>query len=161
MLNIEVLCVGKVNADYFAAGCAEFAKRAGGLANLRVTELPEEPIREKNPGEATIRKALEKEGEAMLAKLRKGTRVVALCIEGKQLSSEELADWMQSCAVTGSGDFTFIIGSSHGIAPGVKQRAELKLSMSKMTFPHQLARLMLLEQIYRALSILAGSKYHK
>jgi 23S rRNA (pseudouridine1915-N3)-methyltransferase len=87
--------------------------------------------------------------------------VVALCIEGKQLSSEELADWMAAGAVAGSGDFTFIIGSSHGIAPAVKQRAELRLSMSKMTFPHQLARLMLLEQIYRALSILAGSKYHK
>ena len=161
MLNVEVLCVGKVNAAYLAEGCSEYAKRAGGLASLKVTELPEEPIREKNASEAVIRRALEKEGEAMLAHLRRGTRVVALCIEGKPLSSEELAAWMQAGAVAGNGDFTFVIGSSHGLAPAVKQRAELRLSMSRMTFPHQLARLMLLEQIYRALTILQGGKYHK
>ena len=161
MLNIEVLCVGKVNADYFAKACEEYRKRASGLAELRVTELPEETIHEKNAGPAVIARALEKEGEAMLARLRKGTRVVALCIEGKLLSSEELADWMQQSAVGGSGDFTFVIGSSHGLAPAVKQRAELRLSMSRMTFPHQLARVMLLEQLYRALSILQGGKYHK
>lgn len=161
MLNIELLCVGKVNAAYLAQGCEEYAKRANGLASLRVTELAEEPIREKNASPAVIDKALEKEGEALLAKLRKNTRVVALCIEGKQLSSEDLAAWMAEGALAGSGDFTFIIGSSHGLSPAVKQRAELRLSMSKMTFPHQLARLMLLEQVYRALSILQGTKYHK
>ncbi len=161
MLNIEILCVGKVNAAYLADGCAEYAKRAGGLANFHITELPEETIREKNAGQALIDRALEKEGQAMLTRLRKGTKVVALCIEGKQLSSEELAAWLSDSAVAGSGDFTFIIGSSHGLAPVVKQRADLRLSMSRMTFPHQLARLMLTEQLYRALSILQGSKYHK
>ncbi len=161
MLNIEILCVGKVNAAYLAEGCAEYAKRAGGLANFRITELPEEPVREKNASQAVIVKALEKEGAAILAHLRKGTKLVALCIEGRQLSSEELADWLAGSAVAGSGDFTFVIGSSHGLAPAVKQAAALRLSMSRMTFPHQLARLMLTEQLYRALSILQGGKYHK
>ncbi len=161
MLNIEILCVGKMNAAYLADGCAEYAKRAGGLANFRITELPEETLREKNASQTLIDRALEKEGQAMLARLRKGTRVVAMCIEGKQLSSEELAAFFADSAVSGSGDITFVIGSSHGLAPAVKQRADLRLSMSRMTFPHQLARLMLAEQIYRSLSILQGSKYHK
>ena len=161
MLNIDLLCVGKVNAAYLAAGCAEYAKRAGGLAQLRVTELPEEPIREKAASAALISRAMEKEGAALLAHLRKGSRLVALCIEGDPLSSEELAAWMADGALAGNGDITFVIGSSHGLAPAVKQRAALRLSMSRMTFPHQLARLMLLEQVYRALSILQGGKYHK
>lgn len=161
MLNIEVLCIGKVNADYFARGCEEYCRRAQGLAALRVVELPEEPLHEKNASPALIDRALEREGDALLKHLRHSTHAVALCIEGQQKSSEELAGWLQQCAVGGSGDFTFIIGSSHGLAEKVKQRCELRLSMSRMTFPHQLARLMLLEQLYRALTILGGGKYHK
>lgn len=161
MLRIEILCVGKLNAAYCAEGCQEYLKRLGGLADVRVTQLPEEPLNEKNASEAVVARALEKESAAMLAKLRRGSRLVALCIEGRSLSSEELAAWLDAAALAGEGDVTFAIGSSHGLAPAVKQRAALCLSMSRMTFPHQLARLMLLEQIYRALSILQGGKYHK
>ncbi len=161
MLRIEILCIGKMNADYFAKGCDEYIKRAGGLANVTVTELPEEPIREKNASPLTVEKALQKEGELLVSHLRKGTRVVAMCVEGKMLSSEELAEWMQAGAVSGNGDITFIIGSSHGLSNAVKQTAALRLSMSRMTFPHQMARLVLSEQIYRALTILQGMSYHK
>ena len=159
-MNITVIAVGKLKEAFWVSACAEYLKRLSAYAKVTVREVADvDPARA--GGDAA---AVEREGEgvcAALAKLPERTHVVLLDIRGRERSSEELADWLQAGAVAGSGDFTFIIGSSHGIAPAVKQRAELKLSMSKMTFPHQLARLMLLEQIYRALSILAGSKYHK
>ena len=105
--------------------------------------------------------ALEKEGAAILAQVKRGAALVALCVEGKQLSSEELAGWIEKQGVGGCGDLAFVIGSSHGLAPAVKQAAALRFSMGRITLPHQLARLVLCEQIYRAFSINAGSKYHK
>ena len=124
-------------------------------------ELAEETIYEKAAGPQSIEKALEKEGKAILAAVPKGAEIVALCIEGKLLTSEELSGYLAEKAGSGSGSVAFVIGSSHGLAPCVKAAAQKKLSMSKMTFPHQLARVMLLEQLYRAFSIAAGTKYHK
>lgn len=161
MQKITVICVGKLGQEFLQKGCAEYIKRLGGFCELRIVELQEELIREKSAGEAQIARALEKEGERILAAVPKGAALVALCIEGKQISSEELAGLLRERAGSGHADLAFAIGSSHGLAPSVKQRAQLRLSMSRMTFPHQLARLMLLEQIYRAASINAGTRYHK
>lgn len=161
MQHIDLICIGKLNAPYFAAGVAEYAKRLGGYCDFRIIELPEETVREKNASPAAIAKALDKEGDHILANLHKGAALVALCIEGKELSSEELAARIADAAQSGAGDMAFVIGSSHGLAPKVKQAAALRMSMSRMTFPHQLARLMLTEQLYRAFSINAGAKYHK
>ncbi len=161
MQNIDLICLGKLNAGYYAAGVADYQKRLGAFCNFRIIELPEETIHEKNSSPAVIQKALEEEGRNILAHLRKGSALVALCVEGKELSSPQLAAFLEEKALSGAGDVTFVIGSSHGLAPQVKQAAALKLSMSAMTFPHQLARLMLTEQIYRAFTITKGIKYHK
>ena len=161
MQNIDLICVGKLNAAWCAAGVAEYQKRLSGYCGFRIIELPEAPIAEKNAGEAVIARALQKEGEAILAHLRKGAGLVALCIEGRQLSSEELAGFIAQRAVSGAGDLAFVIGSSHGLAPAVKQAAVLRFSMGRVTLPHQLARVVLCEQLYRAFSINAGAKYHK
>lgn len=161
MQRITVICVGKLGQDFLQKGCAEYAKRLGGYCELKVIELPEEQIRDKTASKAQIKRALEKEGERILASLPKNAAPVALCIEGKLCSSEELAGFLRDQAVFGRGEAAFIIGSSHGLSDAVKQRAVLRLSMSRMTFPHQLARLLLLEQLYRAASINAGTKYHK
>lgn len=159
--NITVIALGKLNADYFKKAAAEYEKRLSAYCKLKITELPEEMIAEKNASSAVIAKALEKEGRAILSAVPKGSAIVAMCIEGKQKTSEELAEYLEERAGSGAGDVTFVIGSSHGLADSVKQAASVKLSMSKMTFPHQLARVMLLEQIYRAFSISNGGKYHK
>ena len=161
MQKITLICVGKLGQEFLQKGCAEYAKRLSSFCDLRIIELQEELIREKAAGEALIARALEKEGEKIFAAVPKGAALVALCIEGKQISSEELADFLRERAGSGHADLAFVIGSSHGLASAVKQRAQLRLSMSRMTFPHQLARLMLLEQIYRAASINAGTRYHK
>ncbi len=161
MQNIQIICLGKMNADYYRAAAAEYEKRLSAYCRVTITELNEEAINDKNPSNVLIEKALRKEGEAILAAVQKGACIVALCIEGRHMASEELADLLSQSAVRGNGDFAFVIGSSHGLSPKVKAAAAHRLSMSKMTFPHQLARVMLLEQIYRAFSINNGSKYHK
>lgn len=160
MQNITVIALGKMNADYYAKAAAEYTKRLSAFCKLQVIELAEEAIAEKNASDAVIAKALEKEAKAILTNVPKGSHLVTLCIEGKQKTSEELAAFFAEKASSGAGDITFVIGSSHGLSPAVKE-ASVRLSMSKMTFPHQLARVMLLEQIYRAFSICAGTKYHK
>ncbi len=161
MQNIQLICLGKCNAKYFAEGVAEYQKRLGAFVSFQIVELPEENIQEKNASPAVIEKALEKEAKAILGSVKKGASIVALCIEGKQLSSEELAAWMDDRAQSGNGDAAFVIGSSHGLAPVVKQAASLKFSMGRITMPHQMARLVLTEQIYRACTINHGMKYHK
>ena len=161
MQNIDLICVGKLNAAYFAAGVAEYQKRLSAFYNFRIIELPEAAIADKNASEASIQKALQKEGEAILAARRKGAFLAALCVEGKSVSSEELADLISRQALSGVGDMAFVIGSSHGLSPQVKAAASAKISLGRITLPHQLARLVLCEQIYRAFSINAGSKYHK
>lgn len=161
MQSVTLIAVGKLNEAYFAAAAAEYQKRLAAFCRFRMVEIPEETISEKNASDAVVAKALEKEGAAILAAVPKGAAVIALCIEGKMLSSEALAAEFERRAVSGNGDMAFVIGSSHGLSPRVKAAASLRLSMSPMTFPHKLARVMLLEQIYRAFSILAGTKYHK
>ena len=146
MQNIDLICVGKLNAPYFAAGVAEYQKRLGAFCNFRIIELPEAAI-----ADAT----------AILSSLRKGEYLAALCVEGKQFSSEELAKLIADRANSGAGDIAFVIGSSHGLADSVKKAANAKLSMGRITMPHQLARLVLTEQIYRACTINNGMKYHK
>ena len=160
MQNIDLICVGKLNAKYFAEGVAEYQKRLAAFASFRIIELPEEKIEEKNASDAVVKKALDKEGKAILSNVRKGAAIVAMCIEGRQISSEELAQFLAQRAGSGAGDVAFVIGSSHGLAEEVK-RAALKFSMGRITMPHQLARLVLTEQIYRACTINAGMKYHK
>ena len=157
MQTITLIALGKLNADYYAKAAAEYAKRLSAYCRLNIVELPEEPIAEKNASPAVIGKALEKEARAILTAVPKGSSLAALCVEGKQKTSEELAAYLDERAGSGAGDVAFVIG----LADSVKQTASLRLSMSKMTFPHQLARVMLLEQLYRAFSINHGGKYHK
>lgn len=161
MQNIDLICVGKLNATYFAAGVAEYQKRLAGFCNFRVLELLEAALPDKNASPAQIEKALEKEGKAILNAVRKGAYLVALCVEGRQISSEELAALIADRAGSGAGNMAFVIGSSHGLAPEVKQAAQARISLGRITLPHQLARLVLAEQIYRACTINAGMKYHK
>ena len=161
MQNIDLICLGKLNAAYCAAGVAEYQKRLSAFCNFRIIELPEELIREKNASAAVIEKALDKEGTAILSHVRKGAAIVAMCVEGKLVSSEDLAAFVSERALQGAGDIAFVIGSSHGLSPKVKQAAALKFSMGRITLPHQLARLVLIEQLYRACTINAGMKYHK
>lgn len=161
MQNIDLICIGKLNASYFAAGVAEYQKRLGGFCNFRIVELPEATIADKNASEKQIAKALEKEGEAILHAVRKGAYLVALCVEGKQISSEELADLLAQRAGSGAGDVAFVIGSSHGLDERVKRAAQARISLGRITLPHQLARLVMTEQLYRACTINAGMKYHK
>ena len=160
MLSVHIICVGKLKEKFYAAAVEEYAKRLSGYCKLTLTELPEEKLGD-SPSPAQIEAALAKEGAAVLARLPKGGAVTALCVEGQGLSSEALSDKMAAWATQGRSQLVFLIGSSHGLHPTVKAAADFKLSMSQMTFPHHLARVMLLEQIYRAFKIQEGSGYHK
>ena len=160
MLTIQVLCVGKLKEKHFAAACAEYEKRLGAFCRLQVAELPEERLPE-DPSPAQIDAALEKEAQRILAKLPRGGKLTALCVEGQAMSSEALAAQVEKWSVEGCSQLTFVIGGSFGLHPSVKAAAQLRLSMSPMTFPHHLARVMVLEQIYRAFQINKGTRYHK
>ncbi len=155
-----MIAVGKLSA-YYAQGVAEYAKRLQGFCKFEIVELSEETINEKNASKAVIDSALQKEGVRILAAVPKNAKIVAMCVEGKHLTSEEFSQTFNKAAQSGTSCMAFAIGSSHGLCNTVKDKAFLKLSLSKMTLPHQLARLVLTEQIYRALSITAGIKYHK
>jgi 23S rRNA (pseudouridine1915-N3)-methyltransferase len=159
MLNVRVIAVGKLKEKYLADGCAEYYKRLGGLCRLDVIEIPAARLPE-NPSGLQIQSALGDEAGRILAKT-KGSLLVALCIEGDMLDSEQLAGRIQAFAQNGAGALSFVIGSSYGLSEALKAQAALRLSLSRMTFAHQLARLMLAEQLYRALSIGANGKYHK
>lgn len=159
MISVKLVCVGKLKEKWLSEACAEYVKRLSRYCSLSVTELAEHTLPEK-PSEAQISAALEKEG-AEIIKACEGCYVVAACVEGTQLGSEELSRALDRLSVEGKGKLAFVIGSSHGLSDAVKRRADMRLSVSKMTFPHQLFRVMLLEQIYRAFSISAGTKYHK
>lgn len=157
-MNIKLIVIGKLKEDYLRSACAEYIKRLSRYCTLEVHELDECRLGD-DPSEKEIASALEREAERIM-KYAKGM-IIPMCIEGKQLTSPELSQTMTDAGVNGFSTVTFIIGSSFGLAPSIKALGSLKLSMSKMTFPHQLARVMLLEQIYRAFSIAEGSKYHK
>lgn len=160
MQKVTILCIGKLKEKFYADAVAEYTKRLSRFCKLEIIELPESRLSD-SPSQAEIDQALAAEATLVEAKLAKGTTVIAMCIEGKTLSSVQLAEKMNEFAVSGDSSLTFLIGGSVGLSPALKQRAALRLSMSPMTFPHHLARVMLLEQIYRAYQINAGTKYHK
>ena len=160
MLDVHILCVGKLKERFYTEAAAEYVKRLGGYCRLTLTELPEERL-PKSPSRAQIDAALEKEAAAVRAKLPPNSSLVALCVEGKLCSSEELAKLVSDWSLSSAKHLVFLIGSSYGLHPSLKAQAWVKLSMSPMTFPHHLARVMLLEQLYRAFKIDEGSSYHK
>ena len=160
MLKIKFITVGSLAERHWREACDEYKKRLSLTCKVEDCELKETKI-SKNPTDGDIAKVLDDEADRIIAQIPQRAYVIALCIEGKQLSSEELANLLDSKACEGFSDICFIIGSSHGLSDRVKSMASSKLSMSKLTFPHQLARVMLLEAVYRAGEINRGSKYHK
>ena len=160
MQRVTVLCVGKLKEKFYIDAAAEYVKRLQRHCKLELIELPEQRLPD-DPSPAEIQKALRAEGDAIREKLPKGGAVIALCIEGKPCSSQELSRRMADFAVQGKTQLTFLIGGSVGLDEDLKRRADWRLSMSPMTFPHHMARIMLLEQIYRAYQIAGGTKYHK
>ena len=160
MQRVTVLCVGKLKEKFYIDAAAEYVKRLQRHCKLELIELPEQRLPD-DPSPAEIQKALRAEGDAIREKLPKGGAVIALCIEGKPCSSQELSRRMAEFGVQGKTQLTFLIGGSVGLDEDLKRRADWRLSMSPMTFPHHMARIMLLEQIYRAYQIADGTKYHK
>ena len=160
MQRITLLCVGKLKEKFYAGAAAEYGKRLSRYCKLDIIELPEERLPE-DPSPAQIGAALLKEAEAVRGKLPPSCILVALCVEGRERSSEDLARLLAGWANRGESRVVFLIGGSHGLHESVKAEAAERLSMSPMTFPHHLARVMLLEQIYRGFQILEGGKYHK
>ena len=160
MFEITLLTVGKLKEKFYLSAAAEYEKRLKGYCQFKIVELPETRLPD-NPSPAEISAGLEKEAELILARIPKNAWFCALTPEGKLQSSEDLAKLLGNAKLSGKSAACFLIGSSFGMAPRVKAAADFKLSMSPMTFPHHLARIMVLEQIYRAESIQAGSKYHK
>ena len=160
MQKVSIICVGKMKEKFYIDAAAEYAKRLSRFCKLEIVELPEDRLPD-DPSQAQIDAALAKEAEAIRAKLPPSAYIIAMCVEGKTRSSEELSQLMTQSANQGGSHLVFLIGGSFGLHPSVKALAAIKLSMSPMTFPHHLARVMLLEQIYRGYQISAGSKYHK
>ena len=160
MFDITLITLGKLKEPFYISAAAEYAKRLGGYCKFSLLELPESRLPE-NPSPAEIAAGLEKEADLILSKVPKGSWFCVFTPEGKLLSSEEFAKTIKTVKNSGKSSACFLIGSSFGMAPRVKQRADFRLSMGPMTFPHHLARIMVLEQLYRAEAIQAGSKYHK
>ena len=159
MQRITVLCVGKLKEKFYADAAAEYCKRLSRYCKIEVTELPETRLPE-DPSPAEIKRALAAEANAIRQKLEGGA-VVAMCIEGQTCSSEALSKKLAAFALEGTSKVTFLIGGSFGLDETLKKQADWRLSMSPMTFPHHLARVMLLAQIYRACQIAEGTRYHK
>ena len=159
MMKVTLIAPEGLKEKYLRDAAGEYIKRLRGCCDLKISEFSPFKLTEK-PNGTQISAALDREAEQILKKIPEGSRVAALCIEGKQLSSEELAGEIRAADNAGT-PFTFIIGSSHGLSEKVKKRADIRLSFSKMTFPHQLFRVLLLEQLYRAYKINSGGAYHK
>ena len=160
MFNITLIAMGKLKEKFYLSAAAEYEKRMKGYCQFNLIELPEVRLPD-DPSPAEISAALEKEADNILSKIPKGAWFCVLTPEGKNLSSESLADKLKDVKLSGKSSACFLIGSSFGMASRLKESADFKLSMSAMTFPHHLARIMVLEQLYRAEAIQAGSKYHK
>jgi 23S rRNA (pseudouridine1915-N3)-methyltransferase len=159
MLNIKIVCVGKLKEQYWRDACAEYMKRLGAYCKPEIIEVPEEKL----PAGASVadeKKVIEAEGKSILDKIGKGDYVIALDLKGKELSSEELAGRINEISFE-SSSLAFLIGGSLGLSDEVKQRADAKVSFGRITLPHQLARVVALEQVYRAFKINAGETYHK
>ena len=160
MLGVTLLCTGKLKEKYYAAAFEEYRKRLGAFCRFECVELAEQRLGDApSPGE--IAQALDKEAAEASAHIPAGAVVVAMCVEGEQLSSEALAKRLDGWMNAGRSRVCFLIGGSFGMSEALKAKADLRLSVSRMTFPHHLFRVMLAEQIYRAFTILAGSRYHK
>ena len=159
-MNGAIICVGKLREKFFADAADEYLKRLKRLMPVSVIELPDEP-EPAQPSEKLNEAVMKREGEKMLARIGAQDHVIAMCIDGRQYESTELAGKIQNLFTQGKSNLTFLIGGSLGIHPNVLKRANERMSMSKMTFPHQLARVMLLEQLFRAAKINAGERYHK
>jgi len=160
MFDITLIAMGKLKEKFYLSAAEEYAKRLKGYCSFHLLELPEHRLPE-DPSPAQITAGLDKEAELIIQKIPKGAWLCVFTPEGKTLSSEAFANKLKDVKLSGKSSVCFLIGSSFGIAPQIKQKADFQLSMGPMTFPHHLARIMVLEQIYRAETIQAGSKYHK
>ena len=159
MLDVTLICVGKLRERFFREACDEYIKRLGAFCRISVLELPEERKGE-SPSKAELDACLFKEAETIRRAVPRGAAMIALCVEGREMSSEKLSETLAGLSMSAS-KLAFVIGGSDGLHGSVKDAAVLRLSMSPMTFPHHLARVMVLEQLYRAFSIMNGGKYHK
>ena len=160
MRTIKIICIGNLKENYLKDAITEYSKRLKAYCDLKIIEIPEYKI-PKNPSKLTIEKALENESEKIFEKINKTDYNIALCIEGKQFSSVDFSKIFETTSINGYSTINFIIGSSFGLSKSIKEKADLKLSLSAMTFSHQITRVLLCEQIYRAFNILSGGKYHK
>lgn len=160
MLQIRLICVGKLKEKFYIDASKEYLNRLSGYCKIETEDIAEARL-PSTPSEAEISAALKAEADAIGDKLIKGAAVIALCIEGTQPDSAGLAAQIEKYASEGISRLCFVIGGSYGLHPSIKERADYRLSMSRMTFPHHLARIMLLEQIYRGFKITEGGKYHK
>ena len=160
MFDITLICMGKLKEKFYLSAAEEYAKRLKGYCRFQLLELPEHRLPE-DPSPAEITAGLDKEAELIQSKIPKGSWLCIFTPEGKTLSSEQFADKLKEIKLSGKSSACFLIGSSFGISRKIKDMADFKLSMGPMTFPHHLARIMVLEQIYRAEAIQASSKYHK
>ena len=160
MQPVTIICVGRLKDAFFDEASAEYLKRLKPYAKMNTVEIKQAPLPEA-PSQTEIDRALEAEGAEIIRKIPPNSTVIAMCIEGKQFSSEDFSRVFTEAALSGRAGVTFVIGGSCGLSERVKRMVDIKMSMSKMTFPHRLARIMLLEQIYRAFKIASGEKYHK
>lgn len=160
MTTINLIYVGNIRENYLLAAAAEYEKRLSAYCRLVCTEIKEEKLPD-DPSQAQTEAAMKKEGERILAVLPRKSMKFALCVEGKQLSSEEFSSLIKNAENSGFSQISFIIGGAFGLSEEVKKVCDFRLSLSKMTFTHRFARILLLEQIYRAENIAAGGKYHK
>lgn len=159
-MKITILTVGKLKEKYWKQAIAEYEKRLGAYSKVEIIEVPDEKAPE-NMSDKEVEQVKEKEGQRLLAKVKQQSTVITLEIKGNMLTSEDLAKEIESRMTRGQSDFTFIIGGSNGLHKGVLDRSDYALSFSKMTFPHQMMRVILIEQIYRAFKIMRGEAYHK
>ena len=160
MFEITLIAMGKLKEKFYISAAFEYEKRLSGYCKFRILELPEVRLPE-NPSPSEISAGLEKEADVILSKIPKGAWFCVLTPEGKVISSEQLAGKIAEVKLSGKSSACFLIGSSFGMSPRIKEMADYKLSMGPMTFPHHLARIMVLEQLYRSEAIQTGSKYHK
>ncbi len=160
MLSVKLICVGRMREKFYLDAFVEYQKRLQAYCRLELIEPAEQRLGE-NPSEKEIASALEREAQEILKAVPPDAYMVALCVEGKQMPSEGMAELIRARENSGKPKLCFVIGGSFGLAPAVKARADLRLSMSEMTFPHHLARVMLIEQLYRGFKINEGSRYHK
>lgn len=159
-MKLRVICVGRLKESFFRDACSEYAKRLSRFCELEVTELADEKVA-KDPSPAEIARVMETESSRIAEKLDRSDYTIALDPAGKELSSEELSELIDRLKLEGHGRVAFLIGGSHGLTRELKSRADMTLSFSRLTFPHQLFRVMLLEQLYRAFKISSGEAYHK